>query len=362
MSDSTLAALTAATASTGGLFYGTQGGADRKFTLTSAGAALAEAANAAAQITALGLGTIATQAASAVAITGGTITGLTQLTLTAAGITNTFTSLATTPTAGFSLINSTAAAAGAQQVSPSLVFTGQGWKTTATAASQQVDFRLYGLPVQGAAAPTGRLTLGAQVNGGGFTDLLAFNSAAGSSSVASIGDSSLSGGIGFFNSSLTLFSFGSLVAYVNNARFELENSTPLAFSSSSAVNNATVFLHLDASAVLAQRNSTNAQEFRCYNTYTSSTSHEFGKLEWASNVFRVGTEKGSGGGTARALALVTDDTNRINIGASGELGFFGATAIAKPTVSGSRALPEQALADLLTELANLGLITDSTTV
>jgi hypothetical protein len=58
-SASTLGALTAATASTGGLFYGTQGGADRKFTLTAAGALLIEAANAAAQRTALGLATAA---------------------------------------------------------------------------------------------------------------------------------------------------------------------------------------------------------------------------------------------------------------------------------------------------------------
>ena len=54
MADSTLGNLTAATAATGGLFYGTQAGADRKFTLTAAGAALGEAADAAAQITALG--------------------------------------------------------------------------------------------------------------------------------------------------------------------------------------------------------------------------------------------------------------------------------------------------------------------
>lgn len=55
MADSTLNALTAATAATGGLFYGTQGGADRKFSLSAAGAAIAEAADAAAQRTALGL-------------------------------------------------------------------------------------------------------------------------------------------------------------------------------------------------------------------------------------------------------------------------------------------------------------------
>ena len=37
-----LAGLTAATTSTGGLFYGTQSGADRKFTLTATGASLTE--------------------------------------------------------------------------------------------------------------------------------------------------------------------------------------------------------------------------------------------------------------------------------------------------------------------------------
>ncbi|MDI1314817.1 hypothetical protein [Prosthecobacter sp.] len=46
MSDKTLAALTAATPATGGLLYGTQGGADRKFTLTAAGAAMMEAEHA----------------------------------------------------------------------------------------------------------------------------------------------------------------------------------------------------------------------------------------------------------------------------------------------------------------------------
>jgi hypothetical protein len=65
MADSTLAALTAATAGTGGLYYGTQAGADRKFTMSAAGAVLAEAANAAAQVTALGV----------LPLSGGTLTG-----------------------------------------------------------------------------------------------------------------------------------------------------------------------------------------------------------------------------------------------------------------------------------------------
>lgn len=55
MPDSTLASLTAATAATGGLFYGTQSGADRKFTITAPGASLMEATTAAIQRTALGM-------------------------------------------------------------------------------------------------------------------------------------------------------------------------------------------------------------------------------------------------------------------------------------------------------------------
>ena len=57
MANSELNALTAATAATGGIYYGEQSGASRKFTVTAAGATLLEAANAAAQRTALGLAT-----------------------------------------------------------------------------------------------------------------------------------------------------------------------------------------------------------------------------------------------------------------------------------------------------------------
>lgn len=64
MPDSTLGNLPDATAATGGLFYGTQSGNDCKFTSSAAGAALLEAADVAAQQTAL----------QVLPLTGGTLT------------------------------------------------------------------------------------------------------------------------------------------------------------------------------------------------------------------------------------------------------------------------------------------------
>jgi hypothetical protein len=74
-----------------------------------------------------------------------------------------------------------------------------------------------------------------------------------------------------------------------------------------------------ASDTLAQRRSTNAQTFNIYNTFTSATNHERGFLKWSSNVFQIGTEKGSGGGTARDLVFQTDGTTRFTIAAAGAI-------------------------------------------
>ena len=64
--------------------------------------------------------------------------------------------------------NTTAAANAAQQYSPAVQWIGQGWKTTATAASQPVDFIAYVQTVQGTTNPTGKWTLAGQTNGGGY--------------------------------------------------------------------------------------------------------------------------------------------------------------------------------------------------
>lgn len=105
------------------------------------------------------------------AILGGSLTTPTIIT---GSSTNTlkyiFGGLGVTQTdgAGQWLSNTTPATVGAQQISPSLVFEGQGWKTTATAASQSVKFALDALPVQGTTAPTGSLRFKASINGAAY--------------------------------------------------------------------------------------------------------------------------------------------------------------------------------------------------
>jgi len=83
-----------------------------------------------------------------------------------------------------------------------------------------------------------------------------------------------------------------------------------------------VRLYRDAAQTLAQRNSTNAQTFNIYNTYTDSSNYERGFLKWNSNVLEIGAEE-LGTGTLRGVKLGTAATSLI--------GFYDATAIVQPT-------------------------------
>lgn len=86
--------------------------------------------------------------------------------------------------AGLWLANTTAAAAGAQQYSPSLVLEGQGWKTNATAGSQSVKWRITNTPVQGAANPSSTLGFGFSVNNGVYTNYFNLNPVTGNSIIS----------------------------------------------------------------------------------------------------------------------------------------------------------------------------------
>ena len=113
----------------------------------------------------------------------------------------------------------------------------------------------------------------------------------------------------------------------NSARaFRLRNDMNFAWGGS-GVDSPDVILQREAAGTLGFYNGANPQTFNIYNTYTSATNHERGFLRWSSNVFQIGTEKGSGGGTARALELSVDGNRRFFINASGQVGVGTTTGL-----------------------------------
>lgn len=76
---------------------------------------------------------------------------------------------------GETLVNTTAAALGAQQYSPALVLQGNGWATN-TSDSRAVAFRQYVTTAQSSANPAGTLTWGVSINGGAYSDLISLSS------------------------------------------------------------------------------------------------------------------------------------------------------------------------------------------
>lgn len=94
---------------------------------------------------------------------GGTPLSLLHINATAIGAT-------ADTTKALRLTNTTPAAAGAQQVSPGLLFQSYGWKTDATAGPQWTQWNIYNLPVQGTSAPTTKLMFDSKVGSGSWTN------------------------------------------------------------------------------------------------------------------------------------------------------------------------------------------------
>jgi hypothetical protein len=80
------------------------------------------------------------------------------------------------------------------------------------------------------------------------------------------------------------------------------------------------------------------------------TGYSYGGLEYRFNAFASGT----------SIQLMGNSQPVVHVTQNRKLGFYNTTPVSKPTVSGSRG-GNAALASLCTALANLGLITDSTT-
>jgi hypothetical protein len=216
--------------------------------------------------------------------------------------------LGTTPTAYLTLRNTTAAAAGAQQVSPSIVLEGQGWKTTATAASQTVRFRENVLPVQGTTNPSATWQLQSEINNSGtWTDRVTINS----SGVLTLGTfpaSIVMGNATFFgatNGPRFQVSSADIFGLRGGSSLNIAQARALGWSNNAADATETPDLTLfrDAANTLAQRNGTNAQTFRIYET-DSGANDEYLEISAASgtNVIRP---QATGTGTASVVRYHT---------------------------------------------------------
>lgn len=91
-------------------------------------------------------------------------------------ITNNMNSVTQLDKYGILLDNTTAATVGLQSVSPGITLTGKGWKTTATAASQDIRMRIDVLPIQGTTNPSSKIRFQSNINSAGYTDVFGIGS------------------------------------------------------------------------------------------------------------------------------------------------------------------------------------------
>jgi len=91
-------------------------------------------------------------------------------------------------------------------------------------------------------------------------------------------------------------------AYVGQYGLRLFENLAVSWSATTNLNSLDLLLFRDAAGTLAQRNGTNAQTYRLYNTYTDASNYERAYLRWASNVLEIGTE-GAGTGSEKPVRI-----------------------------------------------------------
>jgi hypothetical protein len=94
-------------------------------------------------------------------------------------------------------------------------------------------------------------------------------------------------------------------------------------SDSLATGTQDTFLYRDDAGVIAQRNGTNAQEFRFYNTFTDASNYERGSVKWDTNVFKLSTEA-AGTGVSRSMYIVAEEDLRLQCGVGDTISFYPA--------------------------------------
>lgn len=103
-------------------------------------------------------------------------------------------------------------------------------------------------------------------------------------------------------------------------------STTNSFAMGASAGSPDAILHRDAAAIIGQRNSTNAQAFRVYNTYTDGSNYERATFGWSANTLVIGAENaGTGAGRsvqiqasgASIIRFMTNSTARWDVSTAG---------------------------------------------
>lgn len=155
-------------------------------------------------------------------------------------------------TNGFIMRNSTAAAAGVQQYSPSIFLAGQGWETTGS-SSDEVIFRIEAQPVQGASASV-NLGFATSLNGGAYSEAFSLASAGGSSTIYSnfIPDGNVTRNLGASGSSWS-------VVWANQLVFGASGTFLIQLANSEhGLNTAQVYSNTAARTIELRGNATNS--------------------------------------------------------------------------------------------------------
>ena len=109
----------------------------------------------------------------------------------------------------------------------------------------------------------------------------------------------------------------------------LSGLTSVSLTSAAGLNwNSDTYLQRDAANIVAQRNSTTAQGFRVYNTYTDASNYERAAFDWVTtgNTLTIGTQN-AGTGSARGINFATGGTTAMSISSAQAVSFLNGLTI-----------------------------------
>jgi hypothetical protein len=147
-----------------------------------------------------------------------------------------------------------------------------------------------------------------------------------------------SGATGFYSTSNGALYYGGTsrgaqFAFIANGLFRIGYSGTVGFCSGPTDVAPDAFWGRLAANHLAQYNGTSAQRCFIANSYTSLTNNEVAVIDWqtTANTLRLGTDKGSGGGSNRALQIVMGGTVKITLQTDGNVLLHGLPTSAPAT-------------------------------